>query len=244
MRGEQAKIAVQLRRNAGSVGIGQRQPLRREALIVERPGMVPASRREIARQRTSGDLQIVIPSHLADHPWRVVDAERGAVAVEKLRVAQPGHRCVAVEHRAECRDPVRQSGLDANAERCDRRRRSAGRQIDAIDRRPAEGAVDEEIVGFAVEELDVGGLLADPDVEFVVVKTLLEIGVVEPRIRQRFAFADGREVVHIGVRQPAAIDLIGVGEKPPAGPADQLFEIGIDGDIEPAEMRDALSGAA
>src|SRR5947199_305703 len=83
----------------------------------------------------------------------------------------------------------------ANANGGDRRRRSAGRQVDGGDGRPAERAVDEEVIGLAVEELDVGRLLADPDVEGVVVKALLKICVVEAGVGKRFALADGREIV-------------------------------------------------
>jgi hypothetical protein len=63
--------------------------------------------------------------------------------------------------------------------------------------RPAERAVDEEIVGLAVEKLDVGRLLSDPDVERIVVEALLEIGIVETRLGQGLDLADGGEVVHV-----------------------------------------------
>src|SRR3979409_121855 len=53
--------------------------------------------------------------------------------------------------------------LDAHAGDRDRRCRSAGRQIRCLASRPTEGPVHEEIVGLAVEEFRVGGLLAGPD---------------------------------------------------------------------------------
>ena len=152
--------------------------------------------------------------------------------VAKLRVAVARPRRIAVEHRAEDGDLVRQRSLDANAGHRDRRRRAAGRKVGGLDGRPAERAVDEEIVGLAVEELDVGGLLADPDVERVVVEALLEIGIVEPRVGQRLDLADGGEIVDVVARQAAAVDAERVGVEPAAGPADQLFEIGIDREIE------------
>ena len=206
--------------------------------------MIPASRREIAGQRTAANLDIVVEADLPDDPWRVVDAKRQAVIVAKLRVAVSRPRRIAVEDRAEDGDLVRERGLDANAGHRDRRRRTAGRQVGGLDGRPAERAVDEQIVGLAVEELDVGRLLADPDVQRVVVKALLEIGVVEPRVGQRLDLADGRQIVDVVARQPAAVDLVGVGEESAAGPADQLFEVGIDREIEAAEMDGAARGSA
>ena len=164
--------------------------------------------------------------------------------VAKLRVAVARPRRIAVEHRAENRDLVRQRSLDANAGHRDRRRRAAGGKVVGLVGRPAERAVDEEIVGLAVEELDVGRLLPDPDVERVVVEALLEIGVVEARLGQGLDLADGGEVVDIVARQAAAVDAERVGVEPAAGPADQFLQVAIDGEIEPAEMDGAAARSA
>ena len=145
---------------AGAAGIGDRLALCGEALIVELSGMIPASGREIAGQRTSAEVEIVAPAHLADQPRRIVDPECQAVIVAKLRVAVARPRRIAVEHGAEHRDLVGQRGLDTNAGHRDRRRRAAGGKVVGLVGRPAERAVDEEIVGLAVEEFDVGGLLS------------------------------------------------------------------------------------
>ncbi|MHC2535512.1 hypothetical protein ACVJMY_005081 [Bradyrhizobium diazoefficiens] len=119
----------------------------------------------------------------------------------------------------------------------------AGRLL-AFDRRPAEGAVDEEVVGLAVEELHIRGLLAGPDVQPVAKEALLEIGVVEPLIRQRLDLADGGEVLHVVAREPAAVDHEGVGVEAAAAPADELVQIGIDREIEAAEMDRAARNTA
>ena len=148
--------------------------------------------------------------------------------VARLRIAVAGRGRIAVEHRAEDGDVVRDLGLDANAGHRDRRRRAAGRQIGGLDRGPAESAVDEEVVGLAVEELDIGRLLASPDVQAVVEEALLEIGVVEPLVGQRLDLADGGEIVDVVPAEPAAVDDVAVGVEAAAGPADELVEIGVD----------------
>ena len=196
-------------------------------------------------RQTSADIDVVVEADLPDRPRRIVDAERETVIVAQLRIARrPGDAWVAVEHRREQRDVVRHRGLDADAGHRDRRGRPAGGKVGGLDGRPAEGAVDEEVVGLAVEELDVGGLLAEADVQRAVVEALLEIGVIQPGIRQRLDLADGGEVVDVVARQPAAVDLVGVGEEPATGPADQLFEVGVDRKVEAAEMDGAARGAA
>lgn len=75
-------------------------------------------------------------------------------------------------------------------------------------------------------------------------KTLLEIGVVEPLVRQRLDLADGREIHHVVAREPLAVDHEAVGVEAAAGPADQLVEIGIDRQVEAAEMDGAALHAA
>ena len=116
-------------------------------------------------------------------------------------------------------------------------------KVDCLDGRPAERAVDEEVVGLAVEEFDVGRLLSDPDVEGIVVEALLDIGLVETRVGQGLGLADGREIVDIVARQPTAVDLERVGVEFGAGPADQFIEVGIDGEIKAAEMDGAALNA-
>src|SRR5260370_4901703 len=78
----------------------------------------------------------------------------------------------------------------------------------------------------------------------IVVKALLEIGGIEPRSGQRFDLADGRQVVDVVAGQSATVDLVHIGKKPTAGPADQFFEVGIDREIEAAEVDEATRSPA
>jgi hypothetical protein len=89
---------------------------------------------------------------------------------------------------------------------------------------------------WAVEELDVRRLLADLDAQPVVEEALLEPGIVEARFRQRLDFTDGGKVMDVIARQPAPVQVIGVGVEFQACPANQFLEIGIDRQIEAAEM--------
>src|SRR5262249_42200595 len=145
----------------------------------------PATWRKIAGQRPAADIDVVVEANLPDHPARIVDAKRQTMIVAQLRVAIAGRRRIAVEHRAKDSDLVGDLRLDADAGHRDWRRRAAGRQVAGLDGRPAEGAVDEEIVGLAVEELDIRRLLAGLDAQAAVEEALLEPGVVEPRVGQR-----------------------------------------------------------
>src|SRR5450631_2349481 len=241
---EYSEVAAKLCRDAVSSGVGDRQGLRSKTLIVELSEMLPASRRKVAGERAAGNFDIVIPANLSDHPWRVVDAKRQTVIVAKLRVAFARPRRTAVENRAKGGDLLRQRGLDANAKCRDRRCRAPSRKVGGFDGWPAKRPVDEQIVGLAVEELDVGCLLADPYIESIIVETLLEIRVIEPRVGQRFGLADRREIMDVVARQSAAVNLVGIGEKPAPGPADQSIEIGIDREIKAAEMNEAARSPA
>src|SRR5882724_9991993 len=206
--------------------------------------MLPGSRCKVAGERAAADVDSVIPAELSDDPWRVVDAKRQTVIVAKLRVAVSRPRRIAVEYRSEGGDVVRKGGLDANAGHRDRRRRTAGRKIGGLDGGPAECPVDEQIIGLAIEELDIGRLLADPDIQGIVVKALLEIRRIEPRFGQRFDLADGRQVVDVVAGQSAPVDLVNIGKNPAPGPADQFFEVGIDREIEAAKMDEATRSPA
>ena len=73
---------------------------------------------------------------------------------------------------------------------------------------------------------------------------MLEIGIVETRLGQGLDLADGGEVVDIVARQAAAVDAERVDVKFAAGPADQLIEVAIDGEIKPAEMDCAAARSA
>jgi hypothetical protein len=87
-------------------------------------------------------------------------------------------------------------------------------------------------------------LLADPDVQGTLEKALLEIGVIEPPVGQRLDLADSCQVEDVVSRQPEPVNLEGIGVDPAAGPANQLFEIGIDRKIQAAEMDGATRDPA
>src|ERR1700753_4246118 len=111
---EYAEVAVEFCRQSRAAGVGDRQALRREALIVEFAEMVPAAGGEIAGEGTSADADVVVPTDLADYPRRIVEAKCQAVIVETLRVVVSRRRRTAVEHSADRRHLIGQRGLDAH----------------------------------------------------------------------------------------------------------------------------------
>src|SRR6476469_9988499 len=117
--------------------------------------MPPGAGCDIAGQQTATNVDIKIEAHLPDDPWWIVDAKRQTVIVACLRVAVAGPCCTTVEHRAKGGDLVRKRGLDANPGHRDRGCRAACRKVGGLDGWPAESPVDEQIVGLAVEELDI-----------------------------------------------------------------------------------------
>src|SRR3979490_287731 len=159
--------------------------------------MPPGAGGEVTGKRTATDVDIIVEANLPDNPWRIVDAKRQTMIVACLRVAVAGPCGTAVERGDKGRDLVRKRRLDANPGYRDRGCRAAGRKIAGLDGRPAERPVDEEIVGLAIEELDIRGMLASPDIQGTVEKALLEIGIVEPRVGQCLDLADGCEVVDV-----------------------------------------------
>jgi hypothetical protein len=63
---------------------------------------------------------------------------------------------------------------------------------------------------------------------------LLEIGFVQPRRRQRLDAAHHQEVLQIAAGQPVPVNLEHVGVKRELVDPDELLEIGVDREIEPA----------
>ncbi|MDH6258697.1 hypothetical protein M2427_002601 [Bradyrhizobium sp. BR13661] len=190
-------IAAKFGRDAGPGWVCERETVRGEALTVEVAEMIPAAGRDVAGERASADIEMIVEMNLPDKPGRIIEAKRQSMIVACLRIAVAGSCRIAVEHRTEDGDVVRNLILDANAGHRDRRCGTASRQVACLDGRPAERTVDEEIVGLAVEELDIGSLLTGLDVQPSVKEALLEIGVVEPLVRQRLDLADSGEIVDI-----------------------------------------------
>ncbi len=205
--------------------------------------MIPGPRREVAGEPL-GDRQSVIVAHLPDDPGAIVQPPRQAVIVEQLRVAGLVGRRTAVEDSGKRSHPFRHLRLDAHAGYRDRRRRPACRQVGSFDRRPAERPVDEEIIGLAIEEFRVGGLLSDLEIERAAPERLFDVSLIQTDIRPRLDLADGREIADIVARQPAAIDPERVGVERRARPARNLLKVGIDGKIEATEMDCARLDAA
>src|SRR5215831_11664649 len=153
-------------------------PVAGEALIIEFPEMIPGTRRDIAGQWIGAKPQVIVVADLSNDPWRIVHSKGQTMIVAQLRISGAGSGCVAVKDRDEACPLIRQACPHAHTGHRDRGRRAAGRKVRSLDRRPAERAVDEEIVGLAVEEFYVGSLLADPDGQLIAPKSLLKIGFI------------------------------------------------------------------
>src|SRR5579871_4702510 len=222
-----AVIAEELARHAVAQGIGERQPVGAEFLVVEMAEMVPGA--EPQRAGKAGML-IVAVLGFADQKRRIVQAKIEPVRIFHLRVdgAEAHAGRIAVE-KTEEKYPVRVRLIfEADAGRRKRIGGPAARQVLRGDRRPI--AVDEEREVAAVEKLGIGRELADADVELVVEEFLLEPYLRKPAGRQRLDVADRDHAADITTPEVAgAADPELVGVEAQALQARDLFEV--EGDV-------------
>ena len=91
--------------------------------------------------------------------------------------------------------------------------------------RPAEARVEEQVLVFGGDELEVGALLADLDVERAVEECLLIPELVQPRRRVGLDAARDVEVADIPERQAPPVDLQGADRQQAALEADRFRQV-------------------
>jgi hypothetical protein len=217
--GIDAVIGLQHPAQSGAGRVGNRPAVRREALIAEQTEMMPATDLQGSAAVVIGRDVLPAELHLSKHQRRIVDAEVQAVAVALLRIADAGACGIAVENRRENRDVVAELSAQARADRRERRRGTAGRQVDRGDGRPTQRGIGEDVGIFAGDELAIRRQLPGADRPLVVEKLLFEICLIEPDRRQRLDPADDEEIAQVAARQAVAVngEDVGVGGQPLPG---------------------------
>ena len=178
-----------------------------------------------------------------------VAALRNVVAIRPGRIAR--------EHRTEQSEIFRGLDLHARAGRRQRSGRAAAEHIGAENPRPAERAVEQAAIaavvvgrldvaagGRAQHEFVVGRDLADAQPNSIV-EALLEPGGEQPRGRQRVdrtRVGDAADVLERVVA--AVVILIDRDVRRRASPADQFFQVAVDGEFELAVVAGAPIDAA
>ena len=212
-------------------------------LVDEVAGVIPAAdlvgRREALGVRPW--LALYCASPIQNAPPS--SAEGGAVLVAELGDARAGRVAIlagriAGEHRAEQRQVFGRVDLQPNAGRRQRIGRAAARQIGRHDAGPAEGAVDQTTRGGAGQKFVVRRELTDPD-RGELAEFLLEPGGEQPGGGDRVDVAriGDRAGIGGGVLAVGIVDLERADMSLAAGPADQLFQVGVDDHVEAAFER-------
>jgi hypothetical protein len=111
--------------------------------------------------------------------------------------------------------------------------RTAAWHVGAVQERPAERGIDEKIGAVADKKLLRRGELADTHIHLFA-EILPDPEIEQPGRGRLFDAAHRHQVIEFVGAELRAVNLLRAGVKGAAGPADELFQIGIDDGAEPA----------